>query len=74
MTFHTNRRLILCLAGGTGVTIVLLIMVGPLAFYANYGVPLAQQPNLMSELRTTATNLAVLGLHMLAGAFSQSWA
>lgn len=68
MAFDFKRRLVLGISGLAAVAIGLAITLDPQAFYAGYGIVLAPQPNLMSELRAPAVNLAVLGLIILSGA------
>ncbi|WP_170402155.1 DUF4345 domain-containing protein [Ruegeria arenilitoris] len=71
MKLELRRRLILGMSGLTAFAIGLAITLDPQSFYANYGIVLSPQPNLMSELRAPATNLAVLGLIILCGACYQ---
>ncbi len=68
MKFGFRRRLVLGISGLAATTIGLAITLDPQAFYASYGIVLTPQPNLMSELRAPAANLAVLGLIILSGA------
>ncbi len=60
---------VLALAGFTAMLVGGLISLGPLEFYEGYGIPLAGNIDMLSELRATGTNLAVLGAVMLLGAF-----
>ncbi len=69
MKLELKPRLILGMSGLTAFAIGLAITLDPQSFYANYGIVLSPQPNLMSELRAPAANLAVLGLIILCGAF-----
>ncbi|WP_170411537.1 DUF4345 domain-containing protein [Ruegeria arenilitoris] len=71
MKLELRGRLILGMSGLTAFAIGLAITLDPQSFYANYGIVLSPQPNLMSELRAPAANLAVLGLIILCGAFYQ---
>ncbi|WP_170550679.1 DUF4345 domain-containing protein [Ruegeria atlantica] len=71
MKLELRRRLILGMSGLTAFAIGLAITLDPQTFYANYGIVLSPQPNLMSELRAPAANLAVLGLIILCGACYQ---
>ena len=71
MTPELKRRLVLGVSGLTASIIGLAIALDPQSFYASYGIILSPQPNLMSELRAPAVNLAVLGLIILCGAFYQ---
>jgi hypothetical protein len=74
MTFDVKRRLILGVAGLIAATLGLIITLSPLAFYSSYGIVVSPQPNLMSELRAPAANLAALGLIILSGALYQKMA
>ncbi len=74
MTFDVKRRLVLGLAGLVAATMGLIITLAPLAFYSSYGIDISPQPNLMSELRAPAANLAALGLIILSGALYQKMA
>ncbi len=71
MKLELRGRLILGMSGLTAFAIGLAITLDPQSFYAHYGIVLSPQPNLMSELRAPAANLAVLGLIILCGAFYQ---
>lgn len=57
----------LFLAGFTALGIGVVILVAPQAFYAGYGIPLGDDPSLLSELRAPAAGLATFGALMLAG-------
>lgn len=74
MTPDIKHGLILGLSGFTAAAIGLAILLDPQAFYASYGVLLTPQPNLMSELRAPAANLAALGMIVLSGAVYQRMA
>ncbi|MCS0172344.1 DUF4345 domain-containing protein [Vibrio alginolyticus] len=63
------ERIVLGIAGVTAFTIGGFIALEPHTFYLSYGITLADDPNLLSELRGPGTNLAVLGAVMLAGLF-----
>lgn len=65
------QKITLGLAGISATAIGLFISLSPRAFYASYDIVLDQGPNLLSELRAPGTNLAVLGMVMLAGLFVQ---
>lgn len=71
MTYDVKRRLVLALSGLTAAAVGLAIALDPQAFYADYGIALKPEPNLMSELRAPAVNLAALGLIILSGALVQ---
>jgi len=73
MTLDFKRRFALGMSGLTAFAIGLAITLDPHSFYASYGIALSPQPNLMSELRAPAVNLAVLGLVILCGAFYQKF-
>ena len=73
MRLDLKRRFALGMSGLTAFAIGLAIALDPHSFYASYGIVLSPQPNLMSELRAAATNLAVLGLIILCGAFYQKF-
>ena len=73
MTPELKRRLVLGMSGLTASIIGLAITLDPQSFYASYGIVLSPQPNLMSELRAPAANLAALGLIILSGAFYQKF-
>ena|SRR5690606_17521629 len=64
----------LALAGITALCIGLFISIEPHAFYASYQIILPESPDLLSELRGPGTNLAALGLVMLAGLFHADFA
>ena len=53
----------------TAFTICAFSALEPPTFYFSYGIALADDPSLLSELRGPGTNLAVLGALMLAGLF-----
>ena len=73
MTLDLKRRAVLGMSGLAASTIGLAIMLDPQSFYASYGIVFSPQPNLMSELRAPAANLAALGLIILSGAFFQKF-
>ena len=72
MKMSRLQKSALGLAGFTAFAIGALILLEPHAFYAGYGITLAADPNLLSELRAPAANLAALGALMLAGLFRPS--
>lgn len=74
MTFDIKRRLVLGFSGVVAITIGLAIAFDPQAFYSGYGIVLTPQPNLMSELRATAANLAALGMIIVSGALYKKMA
>ncbi len=63
------ERIVLGIAGVTAFTIGGFIALEPHTFYLSYGIALADAPNLLSELRGSGTNLALLGAVMLVGLF-----
>ncbi len=63
------ERIVLGMAGVIAFTIGGFIALEPHTFYLSYGIALADEPNLLSELRGPGANLAVLGTLMLAGLF-----
>ncbi len=60
------------LAGATALGIGAGILFVPHAFYAGYGITLAADPNLLSELRAPGAALAGFGLLMLLGLWRQA--
>lgn len=71
MSLDFKRRFALGMSGLTALAIGLAITLDPHSFYASYGIVLSTQPNLMSELRAPAANLAALGPIILCGVFYQ---
>ncbi|MBO9436639.1 DUF4345 domain-containing protein [Ruegeria sp. R13_0] len=71
MSLDLKRRFALGMSGLTAFAIGMAITLDPQSFYSSYGIVLPPQPNLMSELRAPAANLAALGLIILCGAFYQ---
>ena len=63
------QKVALGIAGITALSIGVFIAAAPHAFYSSYGIALGSDPNLLSELRAPATNLAALGAVTLAGIF-----
>jgi hypothetical protein len=57
------------LSGLVALAIGLMITFLPQTFYASYGIGLAPDPNLLSELRAPGAGLATLGALMLAALF-----
>ena len=66
MHFTRFQRITLGLSGIIALAIGLMITVLPQTFYASYGIGLAPDPNLLSELRAPGAGLATLGTLMLA--------
>ncbi|MDV4143985.1 MULTISPECIES: DUF4345 domain-containing protein [Shimia] len=62
------QKLILGVAGLTGLGIGLAITFVPQAFYAGYGIEISQNPAALSELRAPGANLAALGALVFVGA------
>ena len=70
---HTwYNRIVLGIGGLTALAIGSAITLAPHAFYASYGIAIAAEPTLLSELRAPGANLAVLGMIMLGGAIKAS--
>ena len=63
-----TARLVLLVAGFTAICIAAAILLAPEAFYASYGISLAQNVNLANELKAPTGLLVAAGLLMLAGA------
>lgn len=61
------QKISLGISGITALMIGAFILVAPQAFYASYGITLAPDPNMLSELRGPGAGLAALGGLMLAG-------
>lgn len=74
MTLSTFQKAVLGLAGVTAFAIGAAILAAPLAFYASYGIALAADANLLSELRAPGAGLAAFGAIMLAGVWRAEWA
>ena len=74
MKMSKFQKTVLGVAGFTALAIGAFILIEPYAFYASYGITLAADPNLLSELRGPAANLTALGAVMLAGLFRPSLA
>ena len=66
------EKIALGLAGVTALAIGTMILSVPHSFYASYGIVLGSNPNLLSELRAPGAGLAVSGLVMLLGLWSQT--
>lgn len=67
------QRAITGFAGVIALSIGVAIAFFPITFYASYGISIDTDPNVLSELRAPGTNLAVLGVIMIAGAFKTNW-
>ncbi|MDD9731638.1 DUF4345 domain-containing protein [Mameliella sp. AT18] len=67
MTLSLFQKITLGLAGITALVIGLCILAVPHQFYASYGISLADDASLLSELRAPGAGLAVLGGLMLWG-------
>jgi hypothetical protein len=63
----TCEQIALGLSGLTALTIGVLILFAPQAFYAGYGITLGDDASLLSELRAPGAGLAGFGLLMLRG-------
>jgi hypothetical protein len=67
------QKVALAIAGMTALSIGISIFASPQAFYASYGITVGTNPDLLSELRAPAANLAALGSAMLVGIFVPAW-
>ncbi|WP_300530797.1 DUF4345 domain-containing protein [uncultured Mameliella sp.] len=72
MTRSLFQRITLGIAGATTLAIGLCILVIPHQFYASYGIVLADDASLLSELRAPGAGLAVLGALMLWGIWNSA--
>lgn len=72
MTLARPQKIALGIAGVSALGIGTAITFTPHAFYVSYGITLASDPSLLSELRAPGAGLAVLGAVMLAGIVRQS--
>lgn len=61
------QKITLGIAGITAFSIGSFILFAPQAFYAGYGIAIANDANMLSELRAPGAGLAALGMIMLAG-------
>lgn len=61
------EKITLGISGLTAVGIGGMITFAPHAFYASYGISIADDPSLLSELRAPGAGLTTLGILMLAG-------
>ena len=68
-----SQRSIIGVAGLIAASISAVITVMPNLFYASYGISLAADPSLLSEVRAPSANLASLGGIMIAGAVRSNW-
>ena len=69
MSTTRYQKFALGISGITALTIGAFILFAPHVFYAGYGLTLSEDPNLLSELRAPAANLAALAIVILAGIF-----
>ncbi|MEQ9258636.1 MAG: DUF4345 domain-containing protein [Roseovarius sp.] len=67
MTLSLFEKLTLGLAGTTALGIGTAILAAPQEFYASYGIEIAGDASLLSELRAPGAGLAAWGGLMLAG-------
>ena len=67
MTLNRIEKITLGIGGLTALGIGGMITFAPHAFYASYGITLADDPSLLSELRAPGAGLTALGILMLAG-------
>lgn len=68
MTNVRIQRLLLVVAGSVGVVVGGAILADPIAFHANAGIEVANQPALLNEMRAEGGAITALGLLALAGA------
>jgi len=73
MTLSKFQKITLGIAGITALSIGGFILAAPVAFYAGYGITLAPDASLLSELRAPGAGVAALGGIMLAGLVRPSW-
>lgn len=73
VTAPVPQRTIIGVAGLIAAGIGIAITVAPNAFYGGYGISIAADPNLLSELRAPGANLATLGMIMIVGAIRSNW-
>lgn len=69
MNLSKFQKFTLILSGVIALTVGISILADPFYFYKSYAIFLPDNPNLLSELRGPAANLAAMGTIMLAGAF-----
>lgn len=67
MTLSFFQKLTLGASGVIALAIGAFILFAPHAFYASYGIAIANDPNLLSELRAPGAALAAMGGIMLVG-------
>lgn len=72
MTRSLFQKITLGIAGIPALAIGLCILVIPHPFYASYGIVLADDASLLSELRAPGAGLAVLGALMLWGIWNSA--
>lgn len=73
MTTHLLARLVTGAAGLTALGVGIAILSDPTGFYAGYGIEIAANPDLLSELRAPGANLAALGAMIALGALRAAW-
>ncbi len=67
MNLNKLQVVVLSVAGFTALLIGAFIALDPVNFYSSYGIALDGAADMLSDLRATGVNLAVLGGVMLAG-------
>ncbi len=67
MTLTRFQKIALAIAGFTATLIGAFITFAPQAFYHGYGIEIASDPNMLSELRAPGAGLFALGMLMLSG-------
>lgn len=70
MTSSKPLKLVLLVAGLVAVGIGGTILVAPGAFYATYGIELANDVSLINEVKAPGSALLTLGLLIIAGIFA----
>ena len=72
MAVNRLQTILLTITGLIALLIGSLIAIDPVEFYSSYGITLAGNTDMLSELRAPGTNLAVLGAVILIGAWIKS--
>ena len=72
MAVNRLQTILLTITGLIALLIGSLIAMDPMDFYSSYGIALAGNTDMLSELRAPGANLAVLGAVILMGAWRKS--
>ena len=72
MLVNRLQTTLLTITGLIALSIGSLIAMDPMDFYSSYGITLAGNTDMLSELRAPGANLAVLGAVILMGAWRKS--